>query len=273
MIHPLSDIIAHVNINLVEHQTDGYCVTTNVYEGPLDLLLQLIERAELDITRLALAQVTDQYLAHLKLLEIRDPEEVSAFLVIAARLIQIKSAALLPKPDESMPLGEEEEDLGEALARQLILYKRFKEIAGQLKQREADNLRTYLRLSPLEIKIEPTLDMSGITLDDLLQAAGTALANNPALTSLSKVVTMTRVTIREKIFRILEAIKSRDTSSFQEMLGAQTRVEVVVTFLALLELIKRHIIEANQPELFGDIQFHSIGELQEEELAEIEFDE
>ena len=79
-------------------QSPTYTVTTPVYEGPMDLLLQLIERAELDITRLALAQVTDQYLEHLRNLENRPADEVSAFIVMASRLIQIKSEALLPRP-------------------------------------------------------------------------------------------------------------------------------------------------------------------------------
>lgn len=261
-----------MSLYVAEHQTDKYLVTTNVYEGPLDLLLQLIEHAELDITRLALAQVTDQYLDHMKHLEIRDPEEVSAFLVIAARLIQIKSAALLPRQEENILAGEEE-DPGEALARQLILYKRFKEIAGGLRERQSQDLRTYLRLAPLNIQVEPTLDMRGITLDDLIKSGRTALANKPSLTSLSKVITMTRITIREKIYHILDVIKVKKSSSFQEVLSEKNRVEIVVTFLALLELIKRHIVEADQEQLFGNIQFHSAGEWQDEELADLEFDE
>ena len=110
----------------------NYTVVTPIYEGPLDLLLLLIERAELDITSLALAQVTDQYLEHLRNISDLSPDEVSAFLVIAARLLQIKSEALLPRPPQREP-GEE--DPGEALARQLILYKRFKELANLLAQR------------------------------------------------------------------------------------------------------------------------------------------
>src|SRR5512135_468158 len=106
--------------------TTRYTVNTPVYQGPLDLLLQLIERAELDITRLALAQVTDQYLAHLRAMQDAPAEEVSAFLVIAAKLLQIKSEALLPRPPVRV---EGEEDPGEALARQLIIYKRYREIA------------------------------------------------------------------------------------------------------------------------------------------------
>ena len=122
-----SAIIASVDFKIAGHQTEGYSVNTEVYTGPLDLLLQLIEKAELDITRLSLAQVTDQYLEHLHHLEAQDPAEVSAFLVIAAKLVQIKSSALLPRP--SIPSLQPEEDPGEALARQLILYKKFKELS------------------------------------------------------------------------------------------------------------------------------------------------
>jgi segregation and condensation protein A len=99
------------------------------------------------------------------------------------------------------------------------------------------------------------------------------LANSPSLASLNKVVNMTRITIREKIYRILDILKTDATHSFRDILASQNRVEIVVTFLALLELIKRHIVEASQEELFGDIQFRSLGEWQEEELAELEFDE
>src|SRR5512144_516146 len=111
-----------MNLDIASHQARAYTVATPVYEGPLDLLLQLIERAELDITTLALAQVTDQYLAYLRAMEEHAAEEVSAFLVIAAKLLQIKSEALLPRP----PVREVgEEDPGAALAQQLLMYKRF----------------------------------------------------------------------------------------------------------------------------------------------------
>ena len=100
------------------NQLRSYKVQTSVYEGPLDLLLSLIERAELDITAVSLASVTDQYLAHLQGLERMIPDEISAFLVIAAKLVQIKSEALLPRPPEREP-GEE--DPGESLVEQLKL--------------------------------------------------------------------------------------------------------------------------------------------------------
>ena len=109
------------------NQTRGYKVQTPDYEGPLDLLLSLIERSELNITSISLASVTDQYLSYLHGLEQMKPDEISAFLVIAAKLVQIKSEALLPRPPEREP-GEE--DPGVSLIEQLILYKRYKEVAG-----------------------------------------------------------------------------------------------------------------------------------------------
>jgi segregation and condensation protein A len=123
--------------NLLGRQLN-YTVQTPVYEGPLDLLLDLIERAELDITEVSLALVTDQYLAHINGIEELNADEISAFLVIAAKLLQIKSEALLPRPPAREP-GEE--DASRSLVDQLRLYKRFKEIGAWLSTRQDSNLR------------------------------------------------------------------------------------------------------------------------------------
>jgi segregation and condensation protein A len=248
-----------VSFQVAGHQTEHYRINTPVFEGPLDLLLELIEHAELDITTLALAQVTDQYLAYLQGMSDRDPAEVSAFLVIASRLVQIKSSALLPRPsiDATQP---DEEDPGEALARQLIIYKRFKELAAVLGERDALNLRTYLRVAPPVFKVEAKLDLSGVTLDDLIAAARSILASQPDLPALSKVVSRPRVTIREKITAILDSLRRLRQTNFQSLLQVRTdRVELIVTFLAMLELVKRRVVVAAQPDLFGDIQL-TVGE-------------
>src|SRR5512135_1370513 len=126
----------------LSHQTGSYTVTIPVYEGPLDLLLQLIEHAELDITVVSLALVTNQYLEYIHQMNV-PADEISAFLVMAARLLQIKSEALLPRPPVREP-GEE--NPGEDLARQLRIYKRFKELSNWLDDRKDRNLRTYVRV-------------------------------------------------------------------------------------------------------------------------------
>jgi segregation and condensation protein A len=259
-----------MSLQVAAHQVEKYRVNTPSFEGPMDLLLQLIERAELDITRLALAQVTDQYLEHMKGMQEQNAAEVSGFLVIAARLVQIKSAALLPRP--SIMVAEEEEDPAEALARQLIAYKRFKELAGVLVQREADGLHTYLRVAPPQIKVEARLDLSNVTLDDLVQAAREIFLSKPDLPALSRVVAMPRVTIREKIRLILDSLQDLRNATFRSFLQHRgDRLEIVVTFLAMLELIKRRVVEASQSDLFGEIDVHATGEWNDKDDAQLEF--
>ncbi len=251
------------------HQAEGYTIQTELYAGPLDLLLDLIERAELDITRLALAQVTDQYLAYMRNLGDRDAAEVSAFLVIAARLVQIKSAALLPRPPSIEP-GAEEVDSAEALAQQLILYRRFKQLAGWIENRHNAGLRTYLRIAAPTFKVEAKLDLTGVTLRDLTRAAWQVLANKNALPLLSQVVNMPRITIRDRIRSVLALLREGGAPTFYQLLQSRNRLEVVVTFLAMLELIKQHVIDANQEQLFAEIQIQPSGDLAD--LSEIELD-
>ena len=236
--------------NAANQQVSNYTIATPVYEGPLDLLLQLIERAELDITKLSLAIITDQYLEYIHQLTDLAADEVSAFLVIAAKLLQIKSEALLPRPPQREP-GEE--DPGEALARQLIVYKRYREIARILNQREEDGLRTYLRVAPPP-KLDSSYDLTGITIDDIAAAAQEIFIDLNLADALNAVVPPSRVTIREKITLITDSLRHQKYVSFRSLVNHEnSRLEIVVTFLAMLELIKRHLVRVSQEGLFGDI--------------------
>lgn len=268
----MSGIISEmVDLGIASHQARSYTVNTPVYEGPLDLLLQLIERAELDITRLALAQVTDQYLEYLTALKERAADEVSAFLVIASKLLQIKSEALLPRP----PIHRDgEEDPGEALARQLLAYKRFKEIAGYLAVREAANVRTYLRVAPVQ-RLEGTLDMTGLTLGHLVEAAETIFSRGDDRSTLDTVVSAPKITIREKIRMIARSLRQYTGELTFRSLVIQkpTRLEIVVTFLAMLELIKRRLVSVQQEKLFGEIEIYPVDVWNEEDSFELEFGE
>ncbi len=251
-------------------QISNYTIATPVYEGPLDLLLQLIERAELDITRLSLAQVTDQYLEYIRNLPDLSADEVSAFLVIAAKLVQIKSEALLPRPPQREP-GEE--DPGDALARQLVIYKRYREIAGLLSEREEAGLHTYLRVAPPP-QLEGSIDLTGITIDDIARAAQEIFSDLSRAEALSSVVPPARVTIREKITLITEHLRHSKNISFRSLLNhGSSRLEVVVTFLALLELIKRHLVRVTQEGLFGDISLEVSEAWDDLDEMEIEFGE
>lgn len=254
--------------NLLGRQLN-YTVHTAVYEGPLDLLLDLIERAELDITSVSLAAVTDQYLASIKDLEKVNADEISAFLVIAAKLLQIKSEALLPRPPTRAP-GEE--DLGRSLVDQLKLYKRFKEIGSWMNERQQANLRTYLRVAPPP-RIEPKLDLSNLTLEKLVAAAEEAFAKDRNKQPLGVIIAAPRITIREKIDLISKVMKEAGRSSFGALLNqGASRLEIVVTFLAMLELVKRYRIQARQESLFSEIEIDRSEDWEEDEEIEIEFE-
>ena len=261
------DIIIPMD-NLLGRQLN-YNVQTPVYEGPLDLLLNLIERAELDITAVSLSMVTDQYLAYIKGLEQVNADEISAFLVIAAKLLQIKSEALLPRSPARM-LGEE--DTGRSLVDQLKLYKRFKEIGGWLNEQQHANRRTFLRIAPPP-KVEPKLDLSNLTLEKLVTAATIAFAKEKEKQPLGVIIAPPRITIREKIDLISKTLKEVERSTFSALLNADaSRLEVVVTFLALLELIKRYRVAAHQEGLFYDIKIDRMDDWDDDEEMELEFE-
>ncbi len=252
------------------YSTEKYHVSTGVFSGPLDLLLSLIEKAELDITKLALAQVTDQYLSYLDQLEQKDPTEISYFLVIAAKLIQIKSEALLPVPPTRSP-GEE--DPGESLAQQLLLYKLFKESSKNLATREELKLSTYLHVAP-PIIVEGVIDLTGITIDDLAEAARVILLNRTEETFGGNLIQLPRFSIREKIGLIISILREKGLVTFSSILEEKpTRLEMVVTFLALLELVKQNLIVTRQSQLFSEISLESISNLDENREFDIEFDE
>ena len=238
-----------MELKFATNQVNSYRIKTPVYQGPLDLLLQLIESAELDITKLALAQVTDQYLAHLRELEHSPPDEISAFLVIAAKLLWIKSNALLPHTSQ----GEEGEDVGDDLARQLIAYKRYKEIAELLADRKDQGYQSYVRISPA-VDVKENVDFGEFDLAALQALARQVFQSDIDRRSIDTVVERPKVTIKDKIKLISEKFRTREEVTFQELLGEKySRIDIVITFLAVLELIKGKYIRVIQQGLFNDI--------------------
>jgi segregation and condensation protein A len=238
----------------MESSTTNYKIDVPAFSGPLDLLLHLIERNELDITAISLTAVTEQYLAQIEQLKADRMELLVDFLIIGARLLVIKSRALLPQLPPSL-LDAEEEDPAEALARQLRTYKLFKESAVWLNHRYDARLRTYLRVVSVP-NLESSLDLTGISVDTLITALHDALDRAQLLEDSISVATERRkLTIEDQIERLRTLLSSSRRVQFNELLsGPVSRVELSVTLLAVLELIKRHEVNARQVEVFGPIE-------------------
>ncbi|HZP57068.1 MAG TPA: ScpA family protein [Dehalococcoidia bacterium] len=232
--------------------TEAYQLRLPIFEGPLDLLLHLIEREELDITAIALVSVTDQYLQYLHEAEQLNLDALADFIAIGARLIYLKSRALLPRPPAA-PGEEEEEDPGDELARQLREYKLFKEAASRLRDIETAGLHAYPRIAPPP-EFPPPTGLDGVTLDLLQQIVESVLTRKPEQAEPVQVIRPHKVTVREKIDRIRELIASSPHVSFRALVEeCRTRMEVVVSFMAVLELIKSRVIDAVQDATFADI--------------------
>ncbi len=256
----------------ITEQKESYTVDLPNFEGPLDLLLSLIEKEELDITKISLAHVTDQYLAYLDILREINPDELTDFLVIAAKLILIKSQVLLPRPPPSI-IEEDEEDVGDELARQLMMYKHFKEVAGYLREKETKGERNFIRLTYTAPKMEPKLVPGSVSVEKLLQAAINALTITAPDPDVDDVVSRQVVTIGQQMAHIREALSSNQTVSFANLLSKQrNRVEIIVTLLAVLELVKRRVILVEQQDTFGEfvlIENETAPELSENEWEEL----
>lgn len=232
---------------------EGYVVQLPVFEGPLDLLLQLIEREKLDISAVSLAQVADQFLAHVHALENVSASTLADFLEVAVKLVWIKSRLLLPQPRQQEE--EEEEDPAEALARQLREYKRFKEAAAALRAIEEAGLRTYGRVAAPPA-LERRLEADAGALSDLLAAARAALAAlAPKADEVPNgMVVPFTLTIQDQIEYIQRTIGAQARVTFRGLLSqARHRMEIIVTLLAVLELIKRGQAVVTQARAFGEI--------------------
>ena len=240
---------------MLEADTPSYQVALPVFEGPLDLLLHLIEREELDITQVSLAQITNQYLEYLAQLSERDPDNLADFLVVAAKLLLIKSRVLLPQPPSS--LRAEDEDVGQDLVQQLIDYKRFKEAARWLKHLDEQGMQSYIRLAGVPT-LDRVVDLGEVTLEDLLTAVRDVLAIKPPDQSVNGTVAPITISISDQIDLIERKTRHGRTVSFRRLLErATTRMEVIVTLLALLEMVKQLRVTMRQDSQFGDIEIAS----------------
>lgn len=229
-------------------------VTLPAFSGPLDLLLHVIERDQLDITTISLAQVADQYMAVVHALDMPDPDMLAEFLVIGARLLVIKTRALLPRAP--VELAPSDDDPGEQLARQLGEYRRFKQAAAQLRVWEGEGRRSFARTAPPPLPPVPPVAPAPVDADlhdlvALIERRLRLIAAQPPAVPLPVPKIVTIADVRARIAGVLD---EQHWFSFEDLLSfSLTRNEVIVTLWTVLELWKRGVIVVEQVDMFGTI--------------------
>lgn len=233
-----------------------YSIRLSNFEGPLDLLLFFIRRDELDIYDIPIAEITEEFLEYVRLMEMLDLELAGEFVVMAAMLVQIKAQMLLPREETGQGAldGVDEDDPRAELVRRLLEYKRYKEASEHLGT-QADEQRyvMYRQVFDAEqMHAAEDTTYRNATLFDLLKALKKAIERAPDEPD-PHVVTRFPITVEEKAEEILHTLKARPSIRFFELIGGRPRMHIVVTFLALLELAKNHFIRIQQDETFDDI--------------------
>ncbi|MDD5496029.1 MAG: segregation/condensation protein A [Candidatus Omnitrophica bacterium] len=230
----------------------SYKVKLDVFEGPLDLLLYLIKKEELDIYDIPISKITDQYLEYLEFMKLLDLNIAGEFLVMAATLIHIKSRMLLP-PDQLEP-EEQEEDPRAELVKRLLEYKKFKEAAGELAHMESHQKHFFPRVGINLDDVPPSEDeFFEASLFDLITAFTKVLKDVPK--GAFHQVVKDEFTVSEKMHDILHVMVETPTMLFTELFKkAKNKFEVITIFLALLELIRIKEVIVRQVEPFGNIE-------------------
>jgi segregation and condensation protein A len=234
-----------------------YKVKLEVFEGPLDLLLYLIKQDEIDIYDVSIERITGQYLQYLQAFKELNIELAGEFIVMAANLIYLKSRSLLPVDQQPPDENAEEDDPRWDLIRQLIEYKKFKEAAAQLHLRELEQERIFAREGGSSPPIEEPLRLGEVGIFQLINAFQTVIKRVETRQDMPEIFSE-RFSVSEKIEAILQRVAGGDPIRFSDLFGAVvSRVEVVVTFLALLELIRLKQVRAVQKNIFEEIEIAS----------------
>lgn len=232
----------------------AYSVSIEKFEGPLDLLLQLVEKQEMEITNISLIAVTEPFVTLIREQQgTIPPEDLADFLVVAAKLVYLKSKALLPDLSDDL-------DEGPDLETQLRMYKAFSEAAKQIGERWMEGRESFSRTSRIVRQTVPVFQPPvGVTVLALKELYERAIKRLEPILSLPKAAIERAITIEEKIEHLRTRVSSMLQVSFHRFLAdSHDRNEMVVGFLALLELIKQRIVRVEQGNLFDDIRLHRI---------------
>lgn len=232
---------------------EEYHVSLSQFEGPLDLLLHLIDKAEINIEDIFVSEITSQYLAYMDDLSEVDMDRASAFLTVAAQLLLIKSRSLLPRPPVE---EEEEEDPKEALLRQLREYKAFKEVSAELHERFEEAKKAFTRL-PEDVVLPPQkFELNNATPDNLY-AAFLEILNREEETEekpdRTQNVRPDRFTVRDRVLHLREKLKDGRIRFSDLFSDVSSRMEKIVTFMALLEMLARGEVHITQGATFAPI--------------------
>jgi segregation and condensation protein A len=231
-----------------------YKVKLEIFEGPLDLLLYLIKQDEIDIYDISLERITHQYLEYLQAFKELNIELAGEFILMAANLIYLKSRSLIPVDQQPPEEDAEEDDPRWDLIRQLIEYKKFKEAAAELHLRGLEQERIFTRESGTSSLSQEPLRLEEVGIFQLINAFQTVIKRIEARQDVQEIFGE-RFSVSEKIDTILKRVANGARLRFSELFGdVVSRVEVVVTFLALLELIRLKQVRAHQKSMFEEIE-------------------
>ncbi len=229
-----------------------YEISLDNFQGPMDLLLHLIKEAKMDILDIKLEIIIDEYLEYIRKLTEMNLDIASSYLVMASELLEIKSKMLLPGDDEE----EEEEDPKERLINRLIIYQQYKDQVENFKKLEKDRSNYYTKIpSSLEEyqDIEKQVQISDVTLDDLVNAFKKFLERAELEKPISTKVTKKELSIEDRIVNIKEKLKKVKKVNFEDLFEIKSKEYIVVTFLAILEMAKKHELIIVQDENFDNI--------------------
>lgn len=249
---------------------EEYKVNLEVFEGPLDLLLYLIKKDELDIHDIPIVRITNQYMEYLELMKILNLEIAGDFIVMASTLMLIKSRMLLPDEERGPVEEDDEDDPRWDLVRQLVEYKKFKDAAGFLEVLEEEQENVFGREGEhVELGARPEVGMSDVGIFDLISALNQALDRVPS-EELQEIFAE-QFTVGEKIDDLLERTSNGGHVSLSRLfMNMHSRQEIVCTFLAVLELIKLNRLMARQDSHFQEIVIEQVEESASEPVAEEE---
>ena len=237
-----------------------YQVTINDFEGPLDLLLHLIKKQDMDIMEISIEEITKQYLEFIEKQEEMNLNVASEYLIMAAELIEIKSSILLPKKEVE---NEEEEDPRENLINRLIEYKRYKEITGEFEKLEHDRKKYFTKeMEDLSVyrDEDSEIKLGDIDLNTLMDAFSKFLMRKEEEKPLNTKISKKEYSVKQRSTEIIEVLKKKKKMNFEELFEIRRKDYIIVTFLSILSLARNGQINIKQDDNFDNIYLSLRGE-------------